>query len=110
MAYDFSNLKFLVVDDNQYMRSVIRELLRAFGLRSDNICDCADGAEALGALTSFQADLAIVDYLMEPMDGIEFTRHVRTDKDSENQFLPIEDIVRLEAVIAAELERREAPY
>ena len=89
MAYDFSKLKFLVVDDNQYMRSVIRELLRAFGLRPDNICDCADGTEALSILATFEADIAIVDYLMSPMDGIAFTRRVRRDEDSANKYLPI---------------------
>ena len=89
MAYDLSNLKFLIVEDNRYMRSVFRELLRAFGLQSENICDCADGTEALSVLESFQADIAIVDYLMQPMDGIEFARRVRKDEDSPNQFLPI---------------------
>lgn len=89
MAYDFTRLKFLIVEDNRYMRSIFRELLGAFGLRSDNICDCADGSEALTILASFQADIAIVDYLMTPMDGIAFSRHVRTDEDSPNKYLPI---------------------
>lgn len=89
MAYDFSNLKFLIADDNKYMRSVFREFLRALGLRPENMLDCADGSEALDLLRSFDADVAIVDFLMAPMDGIEFTRRVRTDENSPNQYLPI---------------------
>lgn len=89
MAYDFSGLKFLIVDDNQYMRSVFRELLRALGLKAESIQECVDGTDAISTLHSFSADLALIDLLMEPMDGLEFTRRVRRDSDSPNPFLPI---------------------
>ena len=35
------------------------------------------------------ADLAIVDFHMSPIDGVEFTRLVRQASDSPNPFLPI---------------------
>ena len=36
-----------------------------------------DGTEALEALRDWPADLALVDFQMSPMDGVEFTRTVR---------------------------------
>ena len=41
-----------------------------------------DGAEALEALRDWPADLAIVDFQMFPVDGVEFTRMVRNAPDS----------------------------
>jgi two-component system, chemotaxis family, chemotaxis protein CheY len=89
MAYDFSRLKVLVVDDNQYMRSVFREFLRALGLSADNIRESSNGEEALGVASAFGPDLIISDYIMEPMDGFELARCIRRDKDSANPFVPI---------------------
>lgn len=89
MAYDFSKLKVLVVEDNQYMRSLLKELLRSVGMRADSLCQAGDGAEALEQLKSFPADLVITDWQMAPMDGLTFTRKVRTDENSPNPFIPI---------------------
>lgn len=89
MAYDFSRLKVLVVDDNRYMRSVFREFLRALGVSSGNIRECSDGEEAIEVSAAFLPDLIISDYLMEPMDGFELARRIRRDEDSPNPYVPI---------------------
>ncbi len=89
MAYDFSRLKVLVVDDNQYMRSVFREFLRALGVAPDNIRECSNGEEAIDVSGAFMPDLIISDYLMEPMDGFELARRIRRDEDSPNPYVPI---------------------
>jgi CheY-like chemotaxis protein len=44
---------------------------------------------ALDILSHQPVDLAIVDYNMFPLDGVEFTRLVRTGPDSANIYLPI---------------------
>lgn len=89
MAYDFSRLKVLVVDDNQYMRSVFREFLRALGVSPDGIRECSNGEEAIEVSGAFLPDLIISDYLMEPMDGFELARRIRRDEDSPNPYVPI---------------------
>lgn len=89
MAYDFSALKILVVDDSKYMRTVFREFLNALGVKRGKIVECANGEDALEAFHIFQPDLIITDYLMEPMDGLALTREIRRDKNELASFTPI---------------------
>jgi CheY-like chemotaxis protein len=71
------------------MRMLFRDVLLAFDFHADRIWEAADGREALERLSLTPIDLAICDIDMQPMDGIEFTRFVRTSPDSPNAFLPI---------------------
>src|SRR5581483_11468752 len=48
-----------------------------------------DGQAAMNELRGNACDIAIVDWVMEPMDGLEFVRQVRSAEDSPNPFLPI---------------------
>ena len=86
-AYDLSELNVLIVDDNPHMRYLVRQLLGAFGVRNKQ--EAEDGATALKCLYSFQADFVICDWNMSPLDGLDFTRMVRTSEDTQNPFLPI---------------------
>lgn len=89
MAYDFSALKVMIVDDSKYMRTVFREFLNALGVKRGKIVECANGEDALEAFHVFQPDLIVTDYLMEPMDGLELTRKIRRDKNELASFTPI---------------------
>lgn len=80
-------LQVLLVDDNEHMRAIASTILRSAGVR--RIHDVDDGAEALKALRGLPVDLAIVDFNMFPLDGVEFTRMVRNSPDSPNPYLPI---------------------
>jgi len=82
-----SKLKFLVVDDNAFMRSIIRRVLSA--LEVDEARDANDGEAALKILDDYAPDIIITDWKMEPVDGVEFTRKLRRDMDSPNPFIPI---------------------
>ncbi|MEE8394133.1 MAG: response regulator [Rhodospirillales bacterium] len=82
-----AKIKFLIVEDNAFMRTIVRRVLAAFEV--GEIMEAAEGKEALKILESFDPDIAIIDWEMEPMDGIEFTKTVRTSDDSSHQFLPI---------------------
>lgn len=84
---DFDALQILVVDDNAHMRAILCAVLRGVGVT--RIREAPDGSEALRSLRDFEADVAIVDFSMEPIDGVEFTRIVRTSDDSPNPYLPI---------------------
>ena len=72
---DFGRLRALVAEDNEHMRILLRALLNAVGIR--RIKECADGADALAALSLFEPEFVITDLSMARMDGIEFTRAVR---------------------------------
>jgi CheY-like chemotaxis protein len=80
-------LSVLIVDDNSHMRTLVATILRSAGCK--DLVEASDGAEALYELRQRHFDLAIVDYRMDPLDGIEFTRLVRQAKDSPAPHLPI---------------------
>ncbi len=87
MDLGLGELKVLLVDDNDHMRTIVGTILKGIGVTS--VREAQDGSEALEALRSWPADLAIVDFRMDPMDGVDFTRLVRNAADSRNPFLPI---------------------
>lgn len=86
-AYDLSNLRVLIVDDSHHMRLILRQVLRSLGMRA--VTEAADGTSALAAFRDSQADIIITDWEMEPMDGVKFTRSIRTADDSPNPYVPI---------------------
>jgi CheY-like chemotaxis protein len=84
-AYD--HLRVLIVEDNNHMRTLLRSLMNALGIRQ--VIECTDGASAYAALRDRKPDFVLTDLSMKPVDGIEFTRMVRTAKDSPNPYVPI---------------------
>lgn len=83
----FESLRVLLADDNAHMRTIVTAVLKSIGVK--HIRDASNGAEALAIMREWQVDVAMVDFRMQPIDGIEFTRLVRNAKDSVNPFLPI---------------------
>ena len=79
-------VQVLIVDDNEHMRQILHAMLR--GLGCQQVREARDGTEALDILAGFPADLAIVDYRMEPMDGLAFAKRVRA-ADSTCRNMPI---------------------
>jgi two-component system chemotaxis response regulator CheY len=80
-------LQILLVDDNPHMLTIASAVLKSAGVR--RVLEARDGAKGLQLLHDHTVDLAIVDYNMFPLDGVEFTRLVRNSPDSPNPFLPI---------------------
>jgi len=87
MGYNLSKLRVLIVDDSKNMRMLVKTILNALGVQT--VREAADGQTAMQELRAGPIDVAIVDWVMEPMDGLEFVRQVRTAEDSPNTFLPI---------------------
>ena len=81
------SLKVLLIDDNQHMRAITSAVLQSAGVRE--VREASDGAAALEILREQSVDLAIVDFNMFPLDGVEFTRLVRNSPDTANPYLPI---------------------
>ncbi len=87
MATGLEALSVLLADDNPHMREIVSVLLSNYGIK--HIRSVHDGSLALNMLQSWAPDLAIIDFKMDPIDGVEFTRRVRTGSDSRNPYLPI---------------------
>lgn len=86
---DFSRLDLLVIDDNDFMRRLYRQLLEAIGFSARNITEARDGEEGLHHLDHADCDVAICDLNMQPMNGKQFTQFIRTSDVSPNPYLPI---------------------
>ena len=86
-AAGFESLRALIVEDNAHMRSLLRALLNSAGIKQ--IAEASNGQMALTLLREHKPDLVLTDLAMKPMDGLEFTRHVRNDEHSPSPFVPI---------------------
>lgn len=69
------------------MSTILRTILQGFGVRT--IVETRDAADAFEIMRSANPDLALVDYMLGDVDGLEFTRLIRTASDSPNKYLPI---------------------
>lgn len=71
-------MRVLVADDCPVIRMRLKKHLIEWGFEPVLTCD---GREALAALTSkFAPRLAVVDWMMPIMDGLEVTRNLRNDE------------------------------
>lgn len=84
---ELNDLKVLIVEDNLHFRNLVGSILRALGVTS--IEEAQDGAEAIEVLDSYPADLAILDWKMDGVDGIECIRRIRMGDRNKNRFLPM---------------------
>jgi two-component system chemotaxis response regulator CheY len=68
-------VRALVVDDSNAMRSIMARILRSVGFE---VVEASDGQEALDHLQQgTPPQVALVDWNMPRMDGVEFLRSMR---------------------------------
>jgi two-component system chemotaxis response regulator CheY len=80
-------MKVLVVDDEQYMRKVVRTMLLAIGVKT--VYEADDGNSGLDAIRRHMPDLVIVDWEMPVIDGAQFVRMVRSPDEFPYPDVPI---------------------
>jgi two-component system chemotaxis response regulator CheY len=69
--------RVLIIDDSRVMRAIEGRILKELGCET---FEAGNGREALEFLKNQgKTDLAIVDWNMPEMDGLEFVRAVRAD-------------------------------
>jgi two-component system, chemotaxis family, chemotaxis protein CheY len=69
--------KFLVVDDFESMRRIVKQVLNDHGFKDVTLAD--DGATAWPLLKNGDFGFLITDWNMPQMEGIELVKHVRAD-------------------------------
>ncbi len=76
--------RILVVDDSPTIRKVVSSILEANAFESVH---ASDGQEALDRLGEGSVDLVLLDFVMPRMNGYQFCRELRANKDLKN--LPV---------------------
>ena len=87
MSLKFEKLSVLVVDDTKSMRDLISSVLEA--LNVGKVYQACNGEEGFQSFCLHQPDILLIDWLMEPMNGIELTHKIRTSEQSPTRMVPI---------------------
>ena len=81
-----SNLKILLVEDNEINKRFFMKLLHVHGLNLDVVCN---GEEAVLACSSQHYDIIFMDCQMPVMDGYEATRRIRMQEGGDRHTIII---------------------
>ena len=76
LAERFAAAKVVVVDDEHYMRKVVRTMLLSIGVR--HVHEAPDGPAGLDLIRRVAPDVVILDWQMPGLDGPGFVRMVRS--------------------------------
>ena len=78
-------MRAIVIDDSRAIRSILGNILRELGFE---VTDAKHGLEALEKLRELgPLDLALVDWNMPEMNGLEFVQSVRANHSMQNMML-----------------------
>lgn len=74
-AQDETNYRIVVVDDVEWVRSMLTELLEDVG--GVEVCGtAADGDEAIDVVLALRPDVVLMDLKMPKVDGISAAKHI----------------------------------
>jgi two-component system chemotaxis response regulator CheY len=79
--------KILIVDDDSFIRSTIRAVLRAIG--RFNVQEAEDGDAGLVSVDSFRPDVVLCDVNMPHMGGLQFVALLRAHPDTMIRATPV---------------------
>lgn len=86
-GYRYDRLSVMLVDDNRHMLNLMSEILRGLSIRQ--ITKLTNPVDAFREMMIMPVDIVVIDFAMEMLDGVEFTKLVRQGKDSPDAFMPI---------------------
>lgn len=78
-------IRVMVVDDADHVRRMLIDLLDVDGF--EVVAAAGSGAEALEQLDAAEPDVAVVDYKMPEMDGLETCRRMRAARPDQRIIL-----------------------
>ena len=87
MTYQLYRITILIVEDNLPMMEIVKSLLLTFGV--GNVITAQNGEEGVRMYRRHKPDIILADWMMQPVDGISFTRLIRNDPSGPNQYIPI---------------------
>ena len=73
---DLANIRVIVIDDSDFINDYLACVLGEIGLKKITIFSNVE--EAVAALNSQSFDLVITDVVMEPVNGLELIKQIRT--------------------------------
>ena len=85
-SYNIEKVNFLIVEDSDHMRSLVRNILNALGVQT--IREARDVPGAFELLSAFPIDIVICDWQMQPVSGLDFVKQLRGNKESPYRFMP----------------------
>ncbi len=74
-AVDLGTLKVLIIDDQEFVRTIVKKMLQQVGIGS--VVEAHDGNSGLETVERERPDVVICDVQMRPMDGFGFVRMLR---------------------------------
>lgn len=74
-AVDFTSLAILVIDDQEFVRTIVKKMLQQLG--TGTVLEAQDGKSGMEAVTQHRPDLVICDVQMRPLDGFGFVAQLR---------------------------------
>lgn len=89
MAYNFKDVKVLVVESSIPMFQLVKGVLTLLTVPERNIHASYSVEEAFASFQKLSHDLIIVDWLQNPDRGIQLTKIMRTHTNTPNAFVPI---------------------
>lgn len=89
MAYNFKNVRILIVESSPELFDLFRSVFRLFGVPERNVDSAYSMDEGFEKFAAGNHDLVIVDWLQTPDRGIELAKKIRMSGRSPNPFVPL---------------------
>lgn len=87
MEIKLDKVHILVVEDLTPMQQIMKDLLLSLGVGKVSLAN--NGIDGYQKYCREKPDMIITDWHMPEMDGLQFTRKIRTSKNSPNRTIPI---------------------
>lgn len=78
-SVDFASLKILVIDDQEFVRTIVKKMLQQLGVAT--VIEAHDGDSGLDMVRREKPQMVICDIQMRPMDGFSFVTALRRETD-----------------------------
>jgi two-component system chemotaxis response regulator CheY len=72
---DLAAIDFLVIDDNKFIRRLLKEILYSFGAR--RVREVVSADDAFVEVRKSPPDVILCDWMMHPVNGLTFLKWVR---------------------------------
>ena len=84
---DLSRLRVLVIEDQPYMRQIVRQTLERLGV--PNVYEAEDGGSGFKITVRMRPDIVFCDIHMEPVDGVQYLTQLRQFRNPEIAGTPV---------------------